>query len=304
LRRRPAATFEQQALALAWGAWVELGTSGWTASHGKWAVDPEPLILFTAFLGDSDPRLRDEATDWCIRNWRQVSKVRLKNLLRRQPPEVRDAFGEFAATVGAHAGIAWPGATDPRRFKVTGRSKLPPLDRPSLVWLRLRAVFGLGARTEILRFFLSEEGTRASVSAITSASGYLKRTVAEECESLERAGVLSVRTIGNRFDYALARPAELKNFVGELPPVRPDWTAVLNVARELVVIEAKALPASPRLRGVKAKAALRSMQSDLESLDIGVPSTDVVGSQIWADLKVLGDATLGAWSLARWHADA
>lgn len=33
----------------------------------------EDLICFTAFLGDEDARLRDEATDWCVRNWRYVS---------------------------------------------------------------------------------------------------------------------------------------------------------------------------------------------------------------------------------------
>jgi len=31
-----------------------------------WAIDPEPLIVFTA-IADLDPRLRDEALDWCIR---------------------------------------------------------------------------------------------------------------------------------------------------------------------------------------------------------------------------------------------
>ena len=107
--RRSAATFADQSLALAWGAWTQLGVSGWTSTHGDWAVDPEPLILFTAWLGDADPRLRDEATDWCVQNWRHISKARLKNLLREQPDDVAAAFGEFGATVAAHAGnqLAW-----------------------------------------------------------------------------------------------------------------------------------------------------------------------------------------------------
>lgn len=157
VRRRPAATFANQAVALAWGAWAELGVSGWTATHRDWAIDPEPLIVFTAFLEDNDPRLRDEATDWCIRNWRYISKTRLKNLARDQPQNVREAFGEFSATIGDHAGVIWPHATAPRRYTVTGRSNQPQLDQASMVWLRLRAMFGLGARTEILRYFLVSE---------------------------------------------------------------------------------------------------------------------------------------------------
>ena len=57
---------------LCWGAWSELGVSGWSRTHVTWAIDPEPLIVFTA-IADLDPRLRDEALDWCIRNSRHVS---------------------------------------------------------------------------------------------------------------------------------------------------------------------------------------------------------------------------------------
>ena len=42
-----------------------------------------------------------------------------------QPDGVAAAFGEFAGEVGAHAGISWPGATHPREYTVTGRSRLP-----------------------------------------------------------------------------------------------------------------------------------------------------------------------------------
>lgn len=298
-QRRPAKTFDEQALDLAWGAWAELGVSGWASTHGDWAIDPEPLILFTSFLGDRDPRLRDEATDWCVRHWRHVSKVRLKNLARRQSDDDQESFGEFAATVGAHAGIDWPGATTARPFTVTGRSTLPPLERPSLVWLRLRAMFGLSARTEILRYFLSSDGGRASVATITRASGYLKRTVADECEFLEQAGVLSSRTVGNRFYFTLAKASQLEEFVGDMPAVRPDWTAMFNVARELVTVEERMGTATLRTAGVKARSALRRIEDDLEDLDIDEPSADLTGADIWPALQSLGNDTLGAWSIGQ-----
>ena len=87
-RNGTTSTFADDALALAAGAWSELGVSGWISSHADWAIDPEPLILFTVWLGDADPRLRDESTDWCVQNWRFISKARLKNLLGAQPEEV------------------------------------------------------------------------------------------------------------------------------------------------------------------------------------------------------------------------
>ncbi|MGH3691318.1 MAG: hypothetical protein ACRDWD_16260 [Acidimicrobiia bacterium] len=294
-------TFIDQALALAWGAWVELGVSGWASTHEEWAVDPEPLILFTAWLGDTDPRLRDEVTDWCIHNWRFVSKVRLKNLLRQQPDDARERFGEFAATVGNHAGVHWPGAMEPRSYQVTGRSALPDLQRPSLVWLRLRAIFGLGARTEILRFLLSRRGGRFSVARLAEATSYVKRNVAEECQMLERAGVLRMRTRGTRFCYGLARRSELEEFVGESAELRPDWTAVLNIARELVALEYASETGPPNTLAVKSRRSLRTVEDDLDELEIEPLSDDIRGSNLWPSVQELGQETLARWSTGLWH---
>lgn len=137
----------------------------------------------------ADPRLRDEALDWCIDNWRYVSRVRLRNLLAEQPPELREEWGPFAATVSKHAGIRWPGATKEFRYTTTGRSSLESMAEPSRAWLRMRAMFGLGARTEILRYFLSGH-RRATLATIARRVRYAKRNVADECESLVKAGVL------------------------------------------------------------------------------------------------------------------
>jgi hypothetical protein len=291
----------EQAIALAWGAWVELGVSGWTATHREWAIDPEPLVVFTAFLADEDPRLRDEATDWCIRNWRYVSKTRLRNLVRDQPQDVHGAFGVFAATVGEHAGVTWPYASEPRRFIVTGRSATPQLDQPSMVWLRLRAMFGLGARTEILRHFLAQEDGRASVAAISVATNYTKRNVAEECEALEQAGVLGVRPVGNRFYYSLAKRSELEAFVGTMPAYRPNWTAMLNVARQLVDLESRVATSTARTLAVKARKAIDELDPDLDEFEIDPPSSDIRGRDLWPAIQRLGTETLGRWSLGHWH---
>ncbi len=297
--RRPAATFMEQSLALAWGAWTELGVSGWTSTHTHWAIDVEPLILFTAWLGDEDPRLRDEVTDWCVRNWRFVSKARLKNLLRQQADEVAETFGEFAATIGAHAGISWPGETQPRQFKVTGRSTFPPLRQPSASWLRLRALFGVGARSEILRAFLSEGGlmTVARLSAIT---GYTKRSVADECDTLERAGTLSLRTRGNRFYFSLSRQQELQAFVGDLPDVRPNWEAIFNVARCLVLLERLAEGVPARTLPVHVQKAFQEIEDDLFDLDVEWSLVNVSAEDLWSEARKFGHSHLGSWSVGRW----
>lgn len=300
-RQRHAGVFADQAVAMAWGAWVELGVSGWSATHRQWAIDPEPLIVLTALVQDVDRRLRDEATDWCIRNWRSVSKTRLRNLARDQSPNVREAFGEFAATVGEHIAVKWPYATEPRRFTVTGRSVAPQLDQPSMVWLRLRALFGLGARAEILRHVLVHNDNQSSIAAISAATSYTKRNVAEECETLEQAGVLRVRTVGNRFYYSLAKRTELEAFVGTMPAYRPNWAAMLNVAGQLVDLEAATVTSTSRTRAVHARKAIDAMAGDLDELRIELPGSHVAGPELWTEIQRLGAQTLGKWSLGQWH---
>lgn len=295
---KPATTFRKQALALTWGAWTQLGVSGLTTTHSDWAVDPEPLVLFTAWLGDSDPRLRDEATDWCVRNWRYLSRTRLRNLLRGQSDEVRLAFGEFAATVGKHTGVVWPNATEARNFKVTGRSVLAPLERPSMAWVRLRAMFGVSARSEILRCLLSRDGV-ASVARLATLTGYTKRNVADECETLQLAGVLSVRSTGNRFYYSIASRAALEAFVGELPHHRPYWTSIFRIARELVALEELAMELSLQTLPVRVKKTLRLIEDDLAELDIERSFDNIKGIDLWPAVRKLGMETLGAWSIGQ-----
>lgn len=298
-RRKPAATFAEQAIVLAAGAWTELGVSGWNNTHSDWAIDPEPLILFTAWLHDRDPRLRDEATDWCIRNWRHVSRARLRNLLSVETDDA--AWSEFAGTVTAYSGVDWPRSGEPRAYTVTGRSTLPPLSRPSLAWLRLRAMFGLGARSEILRCFLAQPNTPIkSVTTLATETGYTKRNVTDECEMLERAGLLILRAKGNRFLYSLARRGELEAFLGELPDIRPDWGHMFRIARQLVTLEDASETVSTKTFPIRVRKALVSIEDDLAELDIDADFSDVHGAELWPAAQQLAATTLTAWSIGRW----
>ncbi len=292
--RRSAAALE---LDIIWGAWSELGVSGWGRSHHDWAIDPEPLIVATPLVVTGDPRLRDEALDWCVSNWRHISRVRLRNLLQSQQGEAAEAYGRFAATVNQHGGAIWPGATEPYRYATTGRSSAPRLSRPSLIWLRMRSMFGVGARTEILRHFLSRPG-RVSVATLAEAVGYTKRNVADECVALQRAGVLAVHPVRNRLYYSLDREEPLRAFVGEPPEVLPDWTALFRIARAVVDLDSSAsrLPARPL--NVEASRVLRDLDEPFDHLVLSPPA--VHGNDYWSALQRVRDETLTAWAQGRW----
>lgn len=266
-------------------------------------MDPEPLIIHTAGLGDEDPRLRDEVTDWCIKCWGYVSGVRLRNMLRDQSEDLQEKFGEFSATVNAHAYVKWPGATQARPYRPTGRSNLPSLEDAAMVALRLRAIFGVGARTEILRHLLRDRGSH-SVATLSGGTGYAKRNVAEECESLERSGVLAVTTVANRFYYSLDRRAELIDFVGDQPEVWPSWEDLLTVADAFVELEDKATVTPAHVMAVEATKALEGIMGDLIALGVDGPGRPAQILALWPSTESWARGLMASWAAGRWPAGA
>jgi hypothetical protein len=161
-------------------------------------------------------------------------------------------------------------------------------------------MFGVSARSEIIRCLLSQAGA-ASVARLAALTDYTKRNVADECETLQLAGVLSVRSTGNRFYYSLAHRLALEMFVGELPHILPDWTSILRITRELVALEESSTELSLQTLPVRVKKTLRLIGDDLAELGIEQSFDNIEGSDLWPAVRKLGMKTLGAWSIGQFH---
>jgi hypothetical protein len=283
------------AIALAWSLWTELGVSGWQRSHTSHAIDPEQLILFTAWLGDADPRLRDEATDWCISYGRYVSVARLKSLLPLQTPEAQAAFADTAAMVNSDSGLRWPGAAQARPYQRTRRSAVADFSSPSLVVLRLRALFGVGARAEVVRAFLADPEARLSAADAATGAGYTKRNMAEALDALRMAGLLEAHALRNQRIYSLAATGWLSALPGGLPDFYPPWDSVFRILERLQATQRGAGPLAPRARNVEAADALYDLRSDLRR--VGVRLSDEQQSvDAWPTLEGLATELSEAWT--------
>jgi len=281
------------ALDLAWSLWAELGLDGIRRRHDWQAIDLEPLIIFTSYIGNADSRLRANSMDWCIANARFASAFRLRNLAQDAPIDMGDAFGRYAATVKAHAKVPWPSHGDPLALWTSEHIGVPDLRRPSLIQLRLRAFVGVSARAEILKLMLAEPDRGYSASALANAAGYGKGSVAQALDLMTMAGILSVQPTGNRLVYRLAHPAELVIALQWLPAVFPDWWPVFKVIAAVVEFaHAKAM--SPIARAAEVQKVIHRIEPDLMRLGIGdeVPRTTGPASytefEHWA-LTFLGD---------------
>jgi len=293
-------------LELAWSLWAEMGVSGWQRHHTSHAIDPELLLLFTAGLGDADPRLREESTDWSVTYGRYVSGTRLRNLLKAQRPEVQSAFGEIAATVSAHSPVRWPRRTQERRFERTGRSVVESFERPSLIVLRLRAFLGVGARAEMVGSFIAEPSQKFTAADLAAETAYTKRNVAEALEALRMAGLVRAAHLRNQFQYRLASPEVLTCLPGEMPQTFPRWRPIFRILDALVGAAERAEYLNATTRRVEASDVLHTLAPDLHALGLHSPLADRSDGGSWAAFESWALATSSAWALgqhdAAWRA--
>jgi DNA-binding transcriptional ArsR family regulator len=267
---------------LAWSLWTELGVSGWTRRHQLWGIDPEPLVVFTAWLAHIDPRLRDESLDWCITFGHYISRARLRNLLRAADEATLSAFGTYAATVNGHSKLNWPHASKPRRYQPTGRSELRDFTEASLLALRLRALFGVSARAETIRVLIGAN-TSVTTSEVATQIDYTKRNVAEALESLRLAGLVSSDFRGNTAQHRLNRQAVL-SAVGPLPALFPRWKSILRVLSSIMNLASRANTSRMAL-AVEARSAVESVRPEIADSGLRKPDLSSTGD-FWETFTV------------------
>ncbi|MDX1622252.1 MAG: hypothetical protein R3320_14740 [Nitriliruptorales bacterium] len=266
--------FLELMLQFTWSLWGELGLSTWGRRHGGWLLDLEPLIVFTGTLAAQDRRLLREAATWCVEHQHFISMNQLRHVLKNHDwPNVSD-FGHFGATVAMHSGRTWPGAEAATAFDVQpGQTRrLSDLSASSLLQLRLRAMFGTGARAEIVRFFLATKAPERSASEIARHVSYSQRQVANDLDALVLSGLLQASKASGPTRYWLSKPRALEALAGDLPNVVVDWPDLLFVIAELAdalrVLDAEPL----RAPDVEVARRLRELAPSMRRLRIDPPS--------------------------------
>jgi len=257
----------QLTIDLAWSLWGELGVPSVVRNHTMVVVDPEPLILSSPFIAQTDARLRDEIWRWCAAHANRVSTSRLKGLSKRAEPDVRAAFESLAATLATDTSVRWPHPpqTPPWPRHPEPRPRSLHLERPSLLALRTRAMVGVGARADVLSAMLGSTVRWTRASSLDHL-GYSKRNVARVLGDLAEAGLLQQRGERNTLTFRIAErePWERLLTLEGLKWVR--WDLVFELAFALLQLEQlSAKPAAvQRVEGTKARAGLDALATALD----------------------------------------
>jgi hypothetical protein len=263
----------ESVLDMLWSQWHELGVAATVPRrHSDDFIDPEPLIAFTAVHGDLDPRLRDESIDWVLRYGTYVSKARLKNVLAEWGLLDDAMFRQYAATVNANGRLGWPaGGATPLAFRSRGRAVLEDLKRPALMSLRIRAIFGVGARAELIRAFLSRPQLAMTAADLSLETSYGKRNVLNELEPLRFAGVVKSFRAVNADRFSLAMGEQIQTLVGPLPGRFTRWTAAFAALHLLFGLVRKPADKSDLQNAVEAFRFLETHGQLLAAADMSPP---------------------------------
>jgi len=79
-----------------WRQWSALGVLGEARTEDPWAIDPEPLLLFTFEIGRYEPRLFDEVLNWLVVNGTWIDLQRLRGVLRGKDERIIKLTGAVA----------------------------------------------------------------------------------------------------------------------------------------------------------------------------------------------------------------
>jgi hypothetical protein len=276
---------DHQIAGIAWSLWKELGVAGIDRFHENCLVQPEELIIMTLFVAEYDPRLSEEALDWLSRYHDCISVSRLRTLLKNMDPDTLLTFSHFAAALNAVSGAKWPDAaqTTPFKTKLNGKSLLPSLDSPSLLMLRMRSLFGPGAKADTLTHFLTRSGLQFSAADLVEI-GYSKKSIMAALDHLAASGVMAVTLVRNKKNYELKRQKELQVVIGKLPKIAPPWNKIIQAISMIRAVIPELQKSSETTGGVIFRNCLKKIEPLLPFFVIPILQSSPVLIDDWKAL--------------------
>lgn len=238
-------------LDLLWRQWTALGVSGHIESWSGSIIDPDALLLFSCTIARHDARLFDAVLAWLRVNGRFINVQRIRRMAKEEVFSGEPLLGAMAAmtTTSVHQakwakmmgnakgrredqvplfylddGKPLPVVREPDRlFAEYGflrdRFEGPDVAEPfrpeplSNLLLRLRALLGVNARSEIMQYLLLNG--RGSPRAMAKDCYYFPATISKALAEMSQSGFLVSRIEGRHRYYKLVPETWKEMFIGK-----------------------------------------------------------------------------------------
>ena len=208
--------YREGIVARLWDQWTAIGGGGYAArvQAVTWAVDPEALILASSNLFAYEPRLRETCLAWILTHGGLVSIARLKRMQQEYRFGDRAAMADLAETLlktnpsmrSWKSVAGWGGRALIREARPFRRIEIAvPFDpgTPPCLLLKLRSLFGVSSRVEIL--FWMFYNARTPVSWIAQETGWYGKTVQKTLREMVLSGHVREDRVGPSRQYFLVK---------------------------------------------------------------------------------------------------
>ncbi|TVR67642.1 MAG: ArsR family transcriptional regulator [Spirochaetaceae bacterium] len=275
-------SFIKTARDMLWGVWHELGVPGTVRIPNLPVIDLDWLVIHSPFFAAGDPRLDEMVFSWCVHNHAMIGARRVRALVAEVPDEVSDTFWKWSAELRSQVRINWIEARQAVSTDRVVRRLRPDLLRPALTQLRARAVFGVGARADIICVLLERDGEWLRAREFMD-QGYSKNAVTSVLADLTRAGLVSLRRTGNTDLYTLTARPELASLLRSRNASWLPWNHLFHVTTVLSLLERHQTKPQP-VRLVEASRAWQAILASVVALGWPEPpstnklSIDALGS--------------------------
>jgi len=295
--------FLDRVLELLWQQWCTFGVSGHGRQWNGSPIDPEALFLLTCTIGRYDARLFDGMMEWMERNGQLINVQRMKRIIATEQYTGEPILRAIAATVSNSVSVAkWATTAKPGNdacqpsplFFLKDGSSMPIVKQPDSNFekhgllrdayqvrgvvqafqpnlaanliLRLRSLFGVNARCEIIAHLLLNE--LGSASSLARDSYYLPLTISKAMTEMRGSGFLVSRINGRRRDHKLVPGTWHELLLGEQRPPHVIWPRLFRAIEILwIFLEDRNLKSKEPLRQASAlrRTLTKSVVDQLET---------------------------------------
>lgn len=314
----------------AWDQWAQMGLFAASERSDRWAADPEALLLFTLEVARADARLFDEVLDWLVVNERLVSVQRLRNLCRDDADRAlieaslawasqwrpRAPAGSAVRRNGSTRGEAAQLFRDvkARRGRVddvfraygwlkppterSGKSRPPNMLAAINFAFRLRQLLGVGARSETVRFLLTDDASRTTAQVIAESAAFAKRNVQEALTALHSAGVVEAIPVANEQRYGIDRGrwTTVLDITRDELPTHVAWSQMFYALRRLVrwLDDEANANLSDYMLASQARVLAEEITPELRYAGVRADRPTRTGADYWQDFVTFVDAAVAA----------
>ena len=183
---------------------------------------------------DREPRLEDLLASWVISNGALLSVQRLRNVAHLFPDVAKDRVNRVARlAVERGRDFRWKPLV---RHEVSALVERPgkklsiavPLERPSAVMLRLRALLGVGMRADVISYMASADTDFVTADDVAKATAYNGTAIRRLLVQLANAGGLHSDRTSTITRYSI-RGSLLAHVAVKRPSAKSRWRFTAQV---------------------------------------------------------------------------